>query len=70
MFTWRRDARRAGGEGGVTFTPVVVDPAAVGGRADDGGVIEVEFGSARLRISRGADVGMTMAVIGALRGRR
>ncbi|MEO9120773.1 MAG: transposase [Solirubrobacteraceae bacterium] len=69
LFTWRRDARRGGGDG-VTFTPVVVDRAADGGRADDGGLIEVQLGSARLRIGRGADIGMTMAVIGALRGRR
>jgi len=64
LFTWRRDARRpAGGE--VTFTPVVVDRGAEGE-----GLIEVELGSGRVRIGRNADVGMAIAVIGALRGRR
>lgn len=70
LFGWRRDARRAGG-GGMTFTPVVVDEAAGGERPGaDGGVIEVEVGTARLRIGRGAEVGMAVAVIGALRGGR
>jgi transposase len=65
LFTWRRDAQRAGG-GEVTFAPVVVEDRPT----DSGGLIEVEFGSARVRIGRSADVGMALAVIGALRGRR
>jgi transposase len=65
LFTWRRDARRPTG-GEVTFTPVVVEDRG----ADGEGVIEVEFGSARVRIGRSADVVMALAVIGALRGRR
>ncbi len=67
LFGWRRDARRAGGEG-LSFTPVVVD-----GRVDEarsGGLIEVELGAGRVRIGRGADVAMALAVIGALRGRK
>ncbi len=65
LFTWRRGARRpAGGE--VTFTPVVVEDR----DADGEGLIEVELGSARVRIWRRADVGMALAVIETLRGRR
>jgi transposase len=63
LFTWRRDGRRpAGGE--VGFTPVVVEDRSAEGE----GLIEVELGSARVRIGRSADVGMAVAVIGALRG--
>ena len=71
LFTWRRDARRAS-DAGLGFTPVVVDDAADGVRQrDDGvGIIEIELGSARLRIGRGVEAGMAVAVIGALRGRR
>ena len=68
LFTWRRDARRGCGDG-VTFTPVVAGEAG-DERGADQGLIEVEFGSARLRISPGADIGMTLAVVGALRGKR
>ena len=64
LFTWRRDGRRPTG-GEVTFAPVVLDD-----RADGDGLIEVELGSARVRIGRRADVGMALAVIGALRGKR
>ncbi len=65
LFTWRRDARRAD-VGDVTFAPVAVE-----GRDVDGdGLIEVEFGSARVRIGRGAEVGIALAVIEALRGER
>ena len=65
LFTWRRDARQpAGGE--VTFSPVVVEDRDAGGD----GLIEVELGTARVRIGRSAEVGMVLAVIGALRGRR
>ncbi len=65
LFTWRRDARRPV-EGGVTFTPVVLEDQGAG----DDGLIEVELGAARVRIGRRAEVGMALAVIGALRGRR
>ena len=65
LFTWRRGAQRAAG-GEVTFAPVVVEDRT----ADGEGLIEVEFGSARVRIGRRADVGMALAVIGALRGKR
>jgi transposase len=65
LFTWRREARRPV-EAGVTFTPVVLDDEAAG--AD--GLIEVEIGAAHVRIGRKAEVGMALAVIGALRGRR
>ncbi|MEO7026896.1 MAG: transposase [Caulobacteraceae bacterium] len=68
LFAWRRDARRAAA-GGVAFTPVVLDDAADDGRPD-AGVIEVELGAGRVRIGRGADVGMAAAVIGVLRGGR
>jgi len=65
LFTWRRDARRVD-VGDVTFAPVTVE-----GRDVDGdGLIEVEFGSARVRIGRGAEVGIALAVIEALRGER
>jgi transposase len=69
LFGWRRDARRGHGEG-VTFTPVVVDEAAGDRRGGGHGIIEVEVGSARLRIGPGADIGMTLAIVGALRGKR
>jgi transposase len=65
LFTWRRDAHRAAG-GEVRFAPVVVEDRIAGGE----GLIEVEFGAARVRIGRSADVGMVLAVIGALRGKR
>jgi transposase len=65
LFTWRREARRPA-DGEVTFTPVVVEDRDTGGD----GLIEVEVGSARVRIGRGAEVAMAMAVIEALRGRR
>ena len=69
LFSWRRDARRSA-LGEVTFTPVVVDDRRDDRRPEGGGSIEVEVGSARVRIGRSADVGMALAVIGALRGRR
>jgi transposase len=65
LFSWRRDARRPV-EGAVTFASVVLGDQGSG----DDGLIEVELGSARVRIGRKAEVGMAMAVIGALRGRR
>lgn len=65
LFTWRRAARRPA-EAVVTFAPVVLTDAV----ADDDGRIEVELGAARVRIGRHAEVGMVLAVIGALRGRR
>ncbi len=65
LFTWRREARRPV-EGGGTFTPVVLEDQS----ADEDGLIEVELGAARVRIGRRAEVGMALAVIGALRGRR
>lgn len=65
LFTWRREARRQV-EANVTFTPVVLDDEA----PNDDGLIEVELGAARVRIGRRAEVGMALAVIGALRGRR
>ena len=36
----------------------------------EAGRIEIELGAARVRIERGADAGMAVAVIGALRGGR
>ncbi len=65
LFSWRRELRRMA-TGEVTFTPVVVDDRGVGGQD----LIEIELGSARVRVGRGADAGMVVAVIGALRGRR
>lgn len=64
LFTWRREARRSA-EGRVTFAPVVLDE-----RAEGEGRIEIELGAARVRIGHGAEVGMAVAVIEALRGRR
>jgi transposase len=64
LFTWRREARRSV-VGGVTFAPVVLDD-----RTEGEGRIEIELGAARVRIGRGAEVGMAIAVIEALRGRR
>ena len=69
LFTWRRAARRGGGDG-VTFTPVVVDESAGDRRGGGHGMIEVEIGPASLRIGPGADIGMTLAIVGALRGKR
>jgi transposase len=65
LFTWRREARRPV-EADVTFAPVLLDDDPAG----DDGRIEVELGAARVRIGRRAEVGMALAVIGALRGRR
>jgi transposase len=67
LFGWRRDARRAAGEQ-VAFAPVVDEPGQAGRM--DIGIIEIELGAARLRIGPGAEVGMAVAVIGALRGGR
>ena len=69
LFTWRRDARR-GGVNGMTFTPVMVDEGSEGRSARGQGLIEIELASARLRIGPGADIGMTLALVGALRGKR
>lgn len=69
LFTWRRDARRSGA-GDATFASVVVADEPGGRGADCGGVIEIELGPTRMRIGRGADLTMAVAVIGALRGRR
>ena len=69
LFTWRREAKRAGGDG-MTFTPVVLDSTGEGASAVSRGLIEVEFGSARMRVGPGADVGMALAIVGVLRGRR
>ena len=68
LFAWRRDARRSD-VGSLTFTPVMVDDAAKDARAE-AGRIEIELATARVRIDRDADVGMVVAVIGALRGGR
>jgi len=65
LLTWRRDERRPA-VGEVTFAPVTVEDRG----ADSDGLIEVEFGSARVRIGRGADMAMALAVIGTLRGKR
>jgi transposase len=65
LFTWRRETRRPE-EAKVTFTPVVLEDDS----ASEDGLIEVELGVARVRIGRKAEVGMALAVIGALRGRR
>ena len=65
LFTWRREARRPA-EAAVTFAPVLLEDDS----AADDGLIEVELGAARVRIGRKAEVGMALAVIGALRGRR
>ena len=65
LFTWRRDAHRSAG-GEVRFAPVVVEDRPAGGE----GLIEVEFGAVRVRIGRSADIGMALAVLGVLRGRR
>jgi hypothetical protein len=54
----------------VTFAPVVLDERADGERAGGEGRIEIELDAARVSIGRGAEVGMAVAVIEALRGRR
>jgi transposase len=64
LFTWRCEARRSAGDG-VAFASVVLDE-----RAGGEGLIEIELGAGRVRIGRGAEVGMAVAVIEALRGRR
>jgi hypothetical protein len=38
--------------------------------AGEEGLIEVEFGAVRVRVGRRAEVGVALAVIGALQGRR
>jgi transposase len=69
IFTWRRDARRLGGDA-LGFTPVVVEDRSASPGGADGGLIEVELGAARLRIARGADADMALAVLRVLRGGR
>ncbi len=69
IFTWRRNAKRTDGDG-LSFAPVVVDEAAASGQRLATGVIEVELGAARVRIGLGADAGMAVAVLGALRAGR
>ena len=69
IFTWRRNAKRAD-SGGLSFAPVVVDEAAASGHRPETGVIEVELGAARVRIGAGADSGLAVAVLGALRAGR
>jgi transposase len=69
LFTWRREARRSA-VAEVRFAPVVVEGEPADHPETEGGLIEVEFEASRVRIGRGADVGMALAVIGALRGKR
>jgi transposase len=69
IFTWRRNAKRAGSDG-LNFAPVVVDERMASGQQPETGVIEVELGAARVRIGPGSDAGMAVAVLGVLRAGR
>jgi transposase len=66
IFTWPRDACRAGGAG---FAPVVLADVEASG-ADEVGVIEVRIGEVLVRIPREADPRMAAAVIAALKAAR
>ncbi len=85
LFTWRRDARGAGGDAGpseLTFAPVVVEPApetAAAARSQDKpkkarrtrpGGIELEIDGMVVRVERGAEARTVAAVIQALKRSR
>jgi transposase len=67
IFTWRREARRAGA--GAEFAPVVVADAQTGG-AGEMGIIEVRIGDAVVRIPREADPRLAATVVTALKAAR
>ena len=61
LFSWRRDARRALSAGPTaSFATITVDAPA------SGGVVEVAYGGAVLRISAGVDVEQLVTVLRAL----
>lgn len=67
IFTWRRDARRAGQAPEFAQVEVNDGVAACVGRA---GVVEVQIGAAAVRIPPGADPRIVMTVLTALRSTR
>jgi transposase len=81
VFTWRRQAQRAAAEISdqevAQFVPAIVEPPAElrrqcrvprGSRRNDGfGDLEVEIGGMTVRVGRGADAKMVMAVLRALK---
>jgi transposase len=61
LFTWRRDARRAlGGEPAASFATIAVDAPA------SGGVLEMEYGGAVVRIGPGVGIDQLVTVLRAL----
>lgn len=79
LFAWRREARRKAAENAqaLPFVPAVVDTAAAPAFAPDPSrrgnsktspapVVEVEIGSAHVRIWSGADIAMATAILRAL----
>jgi transposase len=79
LFGWRRDARRRvarrqGSDGGVTFTPVMVDasmpdarPPAVTLPGIAAGMIEIVLGAATVRVGTGTDVATLTKVLRAVK---
>ena len=85
LFTWRRDARGAGGDAGPSepiFAPVVLEPSPEAGAAQRGearpkkvrrarpGGIELEIDGVVVRVERGAEARTVAAVIQALKRAR
>jgi transposase len=80
LFGWRRDARRRvtrrqGSDGGVTFTPVMVDAsvpdvrpaAATALPGSAAGMIEIVLGAATVRVGAGTDVATLTKVLRAVK---
>jgi transposase len=80
LFGWRGDARRhvaqrRGSEGGVTFTPVMLDatmpdarpPAATALPGSAAGMIEIVLGAATVRVGAGTDFATLTKVLRAVK---
>jgi transposase len=80
LFGWRRDARRhaarrRGSDGGVTFTPVMVDASMPDARPPAATVlpgsaaiwVEIVFGAATVRVGAGTDVATLTKVLRAVK---
>ena len=66
LFTWRREAREAGGTAGLPFVPIVSEPSAPG-MASAGAVLEVLLAGAVVRVSPGVDPALLTTVLRAVR---
>ena len=66
LFTWRREAREAGGTAGLPFVPAVSELSAPG-MVSAGAVLEVLLAGAVVRVSTGVDPALLTTVLRAVR---